>query len=75
MEGSGLRHCYKAQDSLRGFPSNAAFQIFPIDETNHPVETKIISLGNKGYISFNLTSCDNNYYYLEDSNICIHSCY
>ena len=52
------------------FPPNAAFQIFPIDETSHPVETKIISLGNKGYISFNLTSCDSNYYYLEDSNIC-----
>ena len=52
------------------FPSNNAFHKFPIDEPSDPVETKIISLGNKGFISFNLTSCDNNYYYLEDSNIC-----
>ena len=52
------------------FPSKKDFQIFPSDETNYPEETKIISLGNKGLISFNITSCENNFYYVEDSNIC-----
>ena len=52
------------------FPSKNAFQIFPSDEKSYPEETKIISLGNKGNISFYLTSCDINYYYLEESKIC-----
>lgn len=52
------------------FPSDSEFQIFPKDETNIPPETKIISLGNKGKISFEIETCNNNYYEIENTDMC-----
>ena len=52
------------------FPSDSTIQIFPTDEIDYPPETKIISLGNKGYLSFKIDSCNNGHYYINNTEIC-----
>ena len=52
------------------FPSDGQIEIFPSDETTYPPETKIISLGNQGNITFRITSCSKNYYPIENEDIC-----
>lgn len=52
------------------FPSDSIIQIFPTDEIDYPPETKIISLGNKGYLSFKIDSCNNGHYYINNTEIC-----
>lgn len=52
------------------FPSDSKIQIFPTDEIDYPPETKIISLGNKGYLSFKIDSCNNGHYYINNTEIC-----
>lgn len=55
---------------LYEFPPDSEFQMFPIDETETSPETKILSSGNEGLIYFKLISCFNNYYKIENSDIC-----
>ena len=52
------------------FPSDSNIQIFPTDEIDYPPETKIISFGNKGYLSFKIDSCNNGHYYINNTEIC-----
>ena len=52
------------------FPSDSTIQIFPTDEIDYPPETKIISFGNKGYLSFKIDSCNNGHYYINNTEIC-----
>ena len=52
------------------FPSDSIIQIFPTDEIDYPPETKIISFGNKGYLSFKIDSCNNGHYYINNTEIC-----
>lgn len=52
------------------FPSDSIIQIFPTDEIDYPPETKIISLGNKGYLSFKIDSCNNGHYYINNTEQC-----
>ena len=52
------------------FPSDSTIQIFPTNEIDYPPETKIISLGNKGYLSFKIDSCNNGHYYINNTEIC-----
>ena len=52
------------------FPSDSTIQIFPTDEIDYPPETKIISLGNKGYLSFRIDSCNNGHYYINNTEQC-----
>ena len=52
------------------FPSDSTIQIFPTDEIDYPPETKIISLGNKGYLSFKIDSCNNGHYYINNTEQC-----
>lgn len=55
---------------LYEFPTDCEFQMFPDDETETSPETKILSLGNEGLISFKLNSCFNNFKKIENTNIC-----
>ena len=52
------------------FPSDSNIQIFPTDEIDYPPETKIISFGNKGYLSFKIDSCNNGHYYINNTEQC-----
>lgn len=52
------------------FPQDSDIQIFP--PGTPPIETKIISLGNKADISFKMTICENQngFYKIKDTDIC-----
>lgn len=64
------KYLYLQTKLIYEFPTDAKSQIFPSDETNYPQETKIISLGNKGIISFKIISCSNTFYNIENTDVC-----